>query len=114
MDMRARISEKQTTVTFVCKSFRSLALRNETRAYIRPLKSEERFAPRAPMESALLLLIRSAALAGHMSIKAVTQNLISAPPELVCYPWPKRFSFFWRERKRWRYGILRRPVISRS
>src|SRR5438552_575359 len=43
-----------------CKSLLDVARENETRTYIRPL-SEEWVAPRAPMESALLLLIRSTA-----------------------------------------------------
>jgi hypothetical protein len=46
------------------KSCGRFALLIETHAYIRPLKTEERVAPRAQMESALLLLIRSAACDG--------------------------------------------------
>lgn len=37
---------------------------DETRAYIRPQTTRERIAPRAQMESALLLLVRSAACYG--------------------------------------------------
>src|SRR5439155_9288508 len=60
-----------------CKSLLDVARENETRTYIRPL-SEEWVAPRAPMESALLLLIRSTVSNCGPAPPQVLKKLVSA------------------------------------